>query len=512
MLLSNWGLRVLKCIKGDSSPTIFPSSSSALTSTTTHKDILVPHLTSSSYRPDSKPFNGRTRTAKKLKNMPSVKSTVMAAAVAFLTVTEAHMKLATPKPYGASSLNNSPLDASGSDFPCKQRPGVYDADGASNTMPIGAPQTLSFIGSAVHGGGSCQISLTKDQKPTKSSKWMVIHSIEGGCPASAAGNLPEDPNGNGAAKFTYTIPNSIDAGQYTLAWTWFNKIGNREMYMNCAPVTVTGGSKKRDTDSEDYFNATEVSSDELFGKRDTSFPDMFTANIGNGCKTVDSKDLKFPNPGSSLETGPGASLSPPTGTCAGGSGSSSGSSDASASGSSGAGTGSGSGSSSAAPSASSVVAIPPAGAPSVGSSGPSVDGGSGASPSSGSGTSGGSSGSSSAAAPSAAAPSAASSASASGSGSTGTASSGNGSASTGSTGSSGGSAAGPSSQACSSPGQLVCSSDGSSFGTCDTNSKAVMMPVAAGTTCSNGAIAAKGAKRSARFAHGYVRRNEPLIW
>jgi hypothetical protein len=65
------------------------------------------------------------------------------------------------------------------DFPCKQRSGVYDPEGASNVIAIDEPQALSFIGIAVHRGGSCQVSLTTDQQPTKNSKWMVIHSIEG---------------------------------------------------------------------------------------------------------------------------------------------------------------------------------------------------------------------------------------------------------------------------------------------------------------------------------------------
>jgi hypothetical protein len=38
----------------------------------------------------------------------------------------AHMILENPKPYGIDTLNNSPLDDSGLDFPCKQREGVYD--------------------------------------------------------------------------------------------------------------------------------------------------------------------------------------------------------------------------------------------------------------------------------------------------------------------------------------------------------------------------------------------------
>jgi hypothetical protein len=141
------------------------------------------------------------------------------------------MEITSPVPYGKSTLNNFPLAADGSDFPCKQRTGVYDAEGASNTMPIGSTQTLAFIGTAVHGGGSCQISVTYDQNPTKSSTWKVIHSIEGGCPArNQVGNLPGDSATAPAPdKYSYTIPASLPTGTATLAWTWHNKIGNREM-------------------------------------------------------------------------------------------------------------------------------------------------------------------------------------------------------------------------------------------------------------------------------------------
>ena len=69
------------------------------------------------------------------------------------------------------------------------------------------------------------------------------------------------------------------------------------MYMNCAPITVTGGSKKRDV------NATNTNSPDnsVFSKRDATFPQMFVANVGNGCTSVDSADLLFPNPGAVLQ-------------------------------------------------------------------------------------------------------------------------------------------------------------------------------------------------------------------
>ncbi|KAJ9504445.1 hypothetical protein H2202_000501 [Exophiala xenobiotica] len=225
------------------------------------------------------------------------------AAVLFLAAsTNAHMIMKSPVPYGKSTLNNSPLNGDGSDFPCKQRSGVYDAEGASNVAAIGDPQTLSFIGQATHGGGSCQVSLTTDLQPTINSKWSVILSIEGGCPTSQPGNIGGDPNGGGSSTFQYTVPEGIAPGEYTLAWSWINKVGNREFYMNCAPLTVTAAKKKR------YAPTPKMS------KRQTSFPDMFVANLAsvNDCVTPESFDYVYPNPGSVVQsagTGPYTTLS-----------------------------------------------------------------------------------------------------------------------------------------------------------------------------------------------------------
>ena len=75
------------------------------------------------------------------------------------------------------------------------------------------------------------------------------------------------------------------------------------MYMNCAPVTVTGGSQKRDE-----ANTTEAYEleDNLFGKRDlSSLPEMFKANIvsvSGDCHTADSADLQFPDPVSNFHS------------------------------------------------------------------------------------------------------------------------------------------------------------------------------------------------------------------
>ena len=180
-----------------------------------------------------------------------------------------------PVPFGVDSLNNSPL---GADYPCKQRTGVYEISEMNNIV-AGTDQPLTFSGTAVHGGGSCQISISKDKEPTAQSQFKVIHSIIGGCPGVDGG----------PSEFSFQVPKEFPNGEYALAWTWFNKIGNREMYMNCAPITVTGGS-----DNDSFFD---------------SLPDMFVANIPDTeCTTPEGKDIVFPDGGDSVETAPDATL------------------------------------------------------------------------------------------------------------------------------------------------------------------------------------------------------------
>ncbi|KAH7304383.1 hypothetical protein B0I35DRAFT_363235 [Stachybotrys elegans] len=196
----------------------------------------------------------------------------------FIAFVEAHMIMNAPVPYGRSSLNNSPLFSDGSDFPCKQRPGLYALEGASNTYALGSVNPLNFIGTAVHGGGSCQVSITYDKEPTENSVWKVITSIEGGCPAQGQTiNMGEDASAPNPYQYEFSIPSNIPTGKGTIAWTWFNKVGNREMYMNCGPLTLTGTSG-----SQRNFDR---------------LPDMFRANIGNDCYVPENADVAFPHPG-----------------------------------------------------------------------------------------------------------------------------------------------------------------------------------------------------------------------
>lgn len=262
----------------------------------------------------------------------------------------AHIIMTNPIPYGKDSLNNSPLAADGSDFPCKLRSNAFQVT-EENTIQIGASHPVTFQGSAVHGGGSCQISLTTDREPTKQSEWKVITSYEGGCPANADGNLAGGSTMKVPFEFNFTIPEGVEAGKYTLAWTWFNRIGNREMYMNCAPVTITGGSSKRSDQAEKVPRVE---------KRTANFPPMFVANV-NGCTTKEGIDIRFPQPGGDLQyLGEPSNLAPESEPACTGTPTFGGAGDT---GSNSSGSGSGSGSS-AAPSSASTETPSAASAPS----------------------------------------------------------------------------------------------------------------------------------------------------
>lgn len=137
----------------------------------------------------------------------------------------------------------------------------------------------------------------------------------------------DNPEGFGADKFQFAIPAQVPTGDYTLAWTWFNKIGNREMYMNCAPITVTGASQKR---TRRYHKAPvhgHLHSNEatIHQRADalSSLPDMFIANIGNGCATTQGDGsggvvaIPQQNLGTNVQRIGADKLFPPQGDCRG---------------------------------------------------------------------------------------------------------------------------------------------------------------------------------------------------
>ena len=95
------------------------------------------------------------------------------------------------------------------------------------------------------------------------------------------------------------------------------KVGNREMYMNCAPINILGANAKRS--AADQFESRLAS--KIAARQESSLnslPDMFKANIGNGCSTLEGTDVEFPSPGASLElkqTPELTSLGKPVGSC-----------------------------------------------------------------------------------------------------------------------------------------------------------------------------------------------------
>lgn len=155
---------------------------------------------------------------------------------------------------------NNPLGV----YPCKG----YQVDlgtpvGAPTAeWPAGSTQHFTLAGMAIHNGGSCQVSLSYDKGKT----FKVLKSWIGNCPVTTA-----------STSLDFALPGDTPPGEAIFAWTWFNNIGNREMYMNCAAVTIQPGSGP--------------------GPSFASRPELFVANVKNGCTTVENGDVLFPNPG-----------------------------------------------------------------------------------------------------------------------------------------------------------------------------------------------------------------------
>jgi len=119
-----------------------------------------------------------------------------------------------------TSDNMPPVQPSGANFPCA----VDDFNKKNGEGPTLTPGKwkggkFQLMGTAVHSGGSCQISITYDSPPNKNSNWRVIKSFEGDCPVKQNGNLnPQLGINHKLPPLVYTIPKGMPSGPATIAW------------------------------------------------------------------------------------------------------------------------------------------------------------------------------------------------------------------------------------------------------------------------------------------------------
>lgn len=126
-----------------------------------------------------------------------------------------------------SPLNVSPDFFS---FPCKGFPkGPVVATFETNKI------TISLEGTAVHGGGHCQFGISYDDK-----NFVVLKTVLNNCLLDTM-------------SYSYEIPTYAKGDNITVFWTWINRIGNREYYMECADITVNTNGKRTDISGKELL-------------------------------------------------------------------------------------------------------------------------------------------------------------------------------------------------------------------------------------------------------------------
>jgi hypothetical protein len=132
-------------------------------------------------------------------------------ALAVLPLAHAHMQMSSPSPLRDPHSDRDepkdynildPLAKDGSNFPCKG----YHLNTPLTpvaTYEAGGTYRLSLSGSATHGGGSCQVSVSCNG----GKEFRVINSMIGDCPLDKS--------------YPFNVPEDLNCENALLAWTWY---------------------------------------------------------------------------------------------------------------------------------------------------------------------------------------------------------------------------------------------------------------------------------------------------
>ncbi|KAJ9082556.1 hypothetical protein DSO57_1003328 [Entomophthora muscae] len=113
---------------------------------------------------------------------------------------------------------STPLNGGSRPFPCFG----YPKGLSSGTYRAGQAIPVQIVGSADHDGGHCQFSISYDGQ-----NFVALQNVYGNCPSEVR-------------NFDIVLPGDAPAGDAVFAWTWINRNGGREFYMNCADIRIVG--------------------------------------------------------------------------------------------------------------------------------------------------------------------------------------------------------------------------------------------------------------------------------
>ncbi|KAJ2708923.1 hypothetical protein H4R19_004504 [Coemansia spiralis] len=191
-----------------------------------------------------------------------VVSVVLSAALAGLAA--AHVSIISPCPRFSPLGENCPAIPAGevADTGDHAINGPISSVQLGKTMPLcrhttpfatpaarwtaGQAVSIKFNPSAaIHSGGHCEFSMSYDGGNT----FAVIHKELQYC---FLGAKPSSlTNTASILEYTINLPRDLPSSDKAVfAWTWVNASGNREFYMNCVDVAITGGTSQSYTGSK----------------------------------------------------------------------------------------------------------------------------------------------------------------------------------------------------------------------------------------------------------------------
>ncbi len=168
------------------------------------------------------------------------------------------------------------------------------------TWSAGSTVNYTIAGSATHGGGSCQLSMSYDL----GKSWNVIFSQIGGCLIDGMTT-------------SVVIPPEAPSGEALLSWSWFNLLGNREMCRS-VQIRTTLPSRDRRITKAVLMNASGTDQNCAVititdGFSGLTGPAPFVANAGvNNCHTIENIAVVFEHPGNNVVYGGAYASTKPT--------------------------------------------------------------------------------------------------------------------------------------------------------------------------------------------------------